>query len=99
MDARQFNTEMDARLLSTGVVDKACFIQLAEAYGYGAASSVGWVEAKIQVLVARLSHGQSIGLHVPSLGSLSSCASIETLQVWVNQHFPGVSLASARCAT
>jgi hypothetical protein len=57
MDALQFNQELDRCLDATGLVDKSCFIQLADAYGHGGATSVGWVRA----------HGWFRKIRVPGL--------------------------------
>src|SRR5688500_16533801 len=95
MDAQRLNREMDGLLPSTGVVDEEIFLQLADAHSYDAASTVGWVEAKLLVLHARLSRGKSLELYVPSLGRTTSITSADSFAQWARQHFPSASLQSA----
>jgi len=94
MDAPQFNKEMDHLLSSTGVVDQDVFVQLAEAYGYGAATTIGWVQVKLDVLNVRIAKGQSVWLYEPSQGRAIPVSTTAAFANWVAQHFPGVSLAA-----
>ena len=96
MDAQQFNREMDARLSTSGVVDKDLFFQLADAHGYDTASTVGWVEAKLRVLQVRLQTGANLDLYVPSLGHVVSVATEDSFSAWAGQHFPNASLQDHR---
>jgi hypothetical protein len=99
MDARQFNQQMDQRLDATGLVDEACFFQLADAYSYDAATSVSWVHAKLRVLAQRLARGEPLELYKPQSARTQRCATIEALQAWVSAHFPGMQVASVGQAT
>ena len=92
MDALQFNQELDRRLDATGLVDKACFIQLADAYGYGAATSVSWVRAKLRILAQRLARGEPLELYQPQSMHTQSCLTSAALQAWATTHFPGVEI-------
>jgi hypothetical protein len=92
MDAQQLNRELDARLSSFGVVDRQIFLQLSDAHGYGAASSVGWVDAKLRVLQTRLRDGLGLELYMPSLKDTSPVTTQEEFTRWVSQHFPDASL-------
>ncbi|RJS91332.1 hypothetical protein D3260_15770 [Salinisphaera sp. Q1T1-3] len=81
---------MDAELFATGIVSAALYFRLDDAYGYGAASTVGWVEAKLRVLANRLATGASLSLYRPQDGRFVSCSSIDELQSWASALFPGV---------
>ena len=95
MDAIQFNKQLDSELLATGDVTRELYFRLSDAYGYGAASTVGWVEAKLRVLAKRLATGAPLSLYIPKDGSFIQCTSIGTLQSWASDLFPGVEVASA----
>jgi hypothetical protein len=95
MDAIQFNKQLDSELLATGVVTGEFYFRLADAYGYGAASTVGWVEAKLRVLANRLATGAPLSLYNPKDGSFIPCVSVSTLQSWASDLFPGVEVAGA----
>jgi hypothetical protein len=95
MDAIQFNKQLDSELLATGCVTKDLYFRLADAYGYDAVTSVGWVEAKLRVLAKRLATGAPLSLYIPQDGSSIQCTSIGALQSWASALFPGVEVASA----
>ena len=95
MDAIQLNKQLDSELLATGVVTRELYLRLADAYGYGAATSVGWVEAKLRVLAKRLAAGAPLSLYTPGDGLSVQCTSISALQSWASELFPGVAVASA----
>ena len=99
MDPIQLNKQLDSDLLATGVVTDELFLRLADAYGYGAASTVGWVEAKLGVLASRLAAGAPLSLHSPKDGCLIECTSLMDLQAWASDLFPGVEIVSQRPAT
>ena len=92
MDALEFNQKLDQRLDATGLVDEACFIQFADAYGYGAATSVSWVCTKLRVLARRLTRGDPLALYEPQSGRTQSCVTQAALQAWASVHFPGVEV-------
>jgi hypothetical protein len=92
MDAPTFNRRLDQKLAKTGAVDEAVFIQLRDAYTYQAATTVKWVEAKLTILAKHLSSGSQLQLYEPAEKSQHSVASKEQFAVWVQRHFPGVSL-------
>lgn len=95
MDAIQFNKQLDSELLATGIVTEELYFRFADAYGYGAASTVGWVEAKLRILASRLASGAPLSLYNPKDGSCISCVHVSTLQSWASDLFPGVEVASA----
>lgn len=99
MDAAQWNKQLDAQLLSSGVVSRELWARLKEAYGYDAATSVSWVESKLAVLAERLMHGQTASLYVPNSGEPQICSSLAELQAWVSDQLPGVRVRSSRLAT
>ena len=99
MDAVQFNKQLDAELLSTGVVSKELWGQLKEAHGYGAATSVSWVEAKLAVLAKRLETGSQVSLYVPAVSDPQICNSVSELRAWASNQLPGVRVAGTGFAT
>ena len=99
MDAVQFNKQLDAQLLDTGAVSSDLWRQLAEAHGYGAATSVAWVESKLAVLARRIGMGNTVTLHVPGAVEPQACSSVQELQAWASSQFPGVRVAGAELAT
>ena len=88
MDPRTFNRELDEQLLATGVVDENMFRQFWDAYTYDAASTVGWVGAKIRVLASRLNSGAGLKLYEPSLRVEIEVSSAQEFSSWVQKHFP-----------
>jgi len=92
MDAPTYNQELDAYLSSTGVVDATLYAKLAEAYAYDAASSVGWVEAKLRILAARVKRGDLVTLYEPTTQQATAATSEGAFVVWVKKHFPGARL-------
>lgn len=88
VEVQRWNQELDALLESTGTVDRNLFLQFADAHSYDAASSVGWLEAKLGVLQSRLCSGRRLDLYSPSLESTVPVASIEDFAQWVARHFP-----------
>lgn len=91
-DARKWNADIDAALKSVGIVDESLYLRLLDAYGYDAASTVGWVEAKMRVLLDRVRQGKELSLFAPSLREQKSARTELELRTWVGQHFPGLSV-------
>ena len=92
VEVQHWNQELDALLESTGAVNKDLFLQFADAYSYDAASSVGWLEAKLLVLQSRLRDGRSLELYSPSLEGPVAVTSVAAFVQWMTQHFPAASL-------
>ncbi|MDM0078643.1 hypothetical protein QTH90_29845 [Variovorax sp. J2P1-59] len=92
VEVQRWNQELDALLESTGAVDRDLFLQFADAHSYDAASSVGWLEAKLNVLQSRLRSGRPLDLYSPSLESAVRAVSMEDFALWVTRHFPAASL-------
>ena len=90
MDAQQYNEQLDKALSEKGMVDHNLFAKLREAYNYDAASTVGWVEAKLRVLQNRVNNGQPLSLFVPRLNTLANVVSVSEFGAWVQSHFPGI---------
>ncbi|PTB24222.1 hypothetical protein C9I56_35020 [Paraburkholderia caribensis] len=93
-DAIVWNRGLDTKLKSTGVVDEELFHRFAEGYGYDAASTVGWLEAKLRVLQARLLQGDTLVVYAPADDTLVIILSSEDFAAWIAKYFP-----SARCTT
>lgn len=92
MDAIAYNRQLDEKLSASGVIDAELFCKLAEAHAYDAASTVGWVEAKLRVLQERLSRGGALHLYEPSQRSAIVVSTQAELQQWAVRHFPAVGL-------
>jgi hypothetical protein len=91
-EARKWNAELDAALQSGGVIDQPLHLQLLEVYRYDAASSIGWVEAKMRVLLSRVRQGKSLSLFDPSLQEQRATHSELELRSWIDENFPGLSV-------
>ena len=83
---------MDASLASTGVVDQEVFRRFREAHDYDAASTAGWLEAKLRVLQARLARGGTLAVHAPPRDDLVVITASEELASWVARYFPNARL-------
>jgi len=90
MDAIRYNKELDESLETDGSVSEELYFKLLEAYRYDAASTVGWVEAKLKVLRQRLSTGQPLYLFNANTKCQTVVATSEKFATWVETHFPGV---------
>ncbi len=90
MDAIRYNKDLDESLEKDGIVSEELYFKLLEAYRYDAASTVGWVEAKLRVLRRRLSAGQPLYLFNATTKSQAVVATLEDFATWVETHFPGV---------
>jgi hypothetical protein len=93
MDAAQLNQQLDAELLAEGVVSHELYLRLADAHSYGAASTIGWVEARLGVLAKRLKSGASLAVYLPAAKQPVPCRSLAELQVWAAEHFPDAEVA------
>jgi len=93
VDPAQQNAQLDAQLLKTGAVDRGLFLRLSDAHGYGAASTVGWVEAKLAVLGKALDEGKQLSLFAPD-GAVTAMTHDE-LGAWAARHFPDACAAQA----
>jgi hypothetical protein len=91
-DAVKWNAELDARLQSSGEVDHALYLRFAEAYGYDSASSVGWVQGKVKVLLERVRQAKSLSLFDPSTRDQILIQGELAFRKWVSRNFPGLSL-------
>lgn len=86
--ATLYNQRLDERLLHTGVVDPALFHDFASVQDDPNASSVGWLQAKLRVLSARVSAGGRLSLHEPSRGMPVAVTTPEQFAAWAGRHFP-----------
>ncbi|MFY9317022.1 MAG: hypothetical protein WAO95_15870 [Burkholderiales bacterium] len=83
-----YNQQLDRRLSHTGIVDAALFHDFAAVQNDPNASSVGWLQAKLRVLSARVSSGASLSLHEPSRSTLVVVNTLEQFVAWADHHFP-----------
>jgi hypothetical protein len=88
MKPSEFNRQLDNELSSSGEVTPELFAQFTDAYTYDAASTVGWVQAKLSVLQARLKSGAALSLYEPSSGTATVTTSQSEFSQWVARHFP-----------
>jgi hypothetical protein len=84
----RFNERLHRQFVETGVVDAARFLQFAEVESDPNASSVGWLEAHLRSLAARLREGASLSLHEPSSGRQVSVSTLDEFADWAERHFP-----------
>jgi hypothetical protein len=88
MDAVDFNRQLDERLMREGTVDAQLFVDLHDAYAYDAASSVGWLEAKVAVLHRRLVAGGRLQLFESDCDEPVAAETVQDFEAWVRRHFP-----------
>ncbi|NOS82385.1 MAG: hypothetical protein E8D46_11290 [Nitrospira sp.] len=86
--ATTYNQRLDMRLSHTGVVDAALFDDFASVQADPNASSVGWLQAKLRVLSARVSSGGGLSLYEPASGTLIAVNMLEQFAAWADRHFP-----------
>jgi hypothetical protein len=91
-EARKWNAELDVALRARGVVDQLVHMRLLEAYRYDVVSSIGWVEAKMRVLLDRVRQGKELSLFVPALREQKLVRSELELWSWIDENFPGLSV-------
>ena len=91
-DARRWNADLDAALQARGIVDQALYLQFSEAFHYGAASTVGWVEGKLKVLLDRVRQGEELSLFDPSLQETRPVRGEFEFRSWIEEHFAGLSV-------
>jgi hypothetical protein len=89
-----YNQELDRRLSLSGTVDVSLFDVFAIVQDDPNASSVGWLQAKLRVLSARVSSGAHLSLHEPSVGALVVVSTLEQFVAWADQHFPVAKVRS-----
>jgi hypothetical protein len=92
LDAFAFNKQLDRRLAKQGEVDQELFFGFSEAHGYDAASTVGWLEAKLRVLHGRLAKGDSLSLYEPATKLQRTVFTLTEFSDWVSSNFPSVEL-------
>lgn len=88
-EARAFNAALDRSLRSNGTVDRELYLRLRDAYTFQAASSVGWVEAKLRVLLGRVDQGMSLSLFSPMSNDQAVVENKSAFEQWAETNFPG----------
>ena len=73
-------------MLLKGVVDQVMFDRFADAHGYDAASSIGWLRGKLAILSNQVRNGRHLALYAPA-GQIDASTQDE-FQHWANKHFP-----------
>jgi len=86
--ATEYNLRLDKVLRETGVVSRELFTDFAAVQSDPNASSVGWLEAKLRLLSARVSTGASLALYEPTDGTFKTVGKLPEFVDWANQHFP-----------
>jgi hypothetical protein len=92
MDAVAFNKQLDSKLAASGEVNQEIFFKFTDAHNYDAASSVGWLEAKLRVLQSRISRGEALSLYDPETKSQRIVATIAEFVSWVSINFPSADV-------
>ncbi|MBB6572104.1 hypothetical protein FHT07_000246 [Xanthomonas arboricola] len=92
MDAALLNRQLDTKLATDCVVSRELYLRLAEAHGYGTASTIGWVEARLRVLAKRVESSAPLTLYTPQGTQLMLCQSLVELQAWASESFPDARL-------
>lgn len=87
-DAADCNLGLDEVLRETGVVSPQLFLQFAAVEDDPNASSVGWLDAKLQVLAARVARGGRLLLYSPQLGRSVAVSTVDELVKWTSENFP-----------
>ncbi|MBB3858172.1 hypothetical protein FHY29_003622 [Xanthomonas arboricola] len=80
MDAALLNRQLDTELAADGVFSRELYLRLAEAHGYGTASTIGWVEARLRVLAKRVKSSAPLTLYTPHCTQQMLCQSLVELQ-------------------
>ena len=93
MDAAQLNKQLDSELLATGVVSREVYFRFSDAHGYGAATSVAWLEAKLRVLASRVASGKPLMLYSPAARQTLPCHSPLDFSTWAAELFPSAEIA------
>lgn len=88
-EARAFNAALDNALRTSGLVDRDLFLQLRDAFTYQAASTVGWVAAKLKVLRGRLGQGLPLTLYSPVANGQIVMDTTLAFEEWAESNFPG----------
>ena len=86
--AHIYNERLDTRLRQTGIVDSGLFQDFCAVQNDPNASSVGWLHAKLCVLLARVAAGEALSLYEPSTRAPRPIADAAELGEWANLHFP-----------
>lgn len=76
-------------MLLRGAVDQVIFDRFAGAQGYDAASSIGWLRAKLAILSSQVQNGRQLALYAPA-GQVDASTE-EEFQRWATKHFPSAS--------
>lgn len=92
-ESRASNAALDKALASNGVVDRELFLRFCDAYSYQAASSVGWVEGRLRVLLGRIHQGQSLELFAPEFGRPIVVDGMAVFERWARAYFPDAELS------
>jgi hypothetical protein len=99
VDAIEYNRQLDTWLAESGRIDASLFADLRDAYAYDAASTVGWVGAKLSVLQSRLVRGLTLSLYESAHSQGLTISSLEEYQDYVRRHFPGCLPVGTKAAS
>lgn len=86
--AIDWNARLDNYLAATGTVDLELYNGFVHAHGYDAASSVGWLIAKLKILKSRLENGHSLDICEGDAMFPSRFDNIIEFENWVESKFP-----------
>ena len=88
--AHEYNKKLDAYLSQAGIVDSEMFSRFNDAYGYNSASTIGWLNSKLNILRNRLSQRKSLSIYNPNLKEQFKTSSTKEFNAWVNENFPQI---------
>jgi hypothetical protein len=90
LSAQEYNRALDTQLSEFGNVNSELFSQLIDAYNYDAASSIGWLKTKLNILKSKLSQGEVVIVYSPNLNQAIKIENIVEFNNWVNLYFPNL---------
>ena len=91
-EARKFNADLDSARETTGFVDHALYSRFVGAQIYGAASTIGWIEARMEVLLTRVRQGKPLSLYSLSSRDQKEIRTELEFRAWLRKAFPGVDI-------
>ncbi|WP_454858171.1 hypothetical protein [Rhizobium binxianense] len=91
-DARLNNIELDADLRSNGIVNHDLYERFCDAWRYDAATSIGWLRARLSILLERTRQGEIVSLFSPNSPDLKTVGDEQDFRDWVDNHFPDLGL-------
>jgi hypothetical protein len=86
--AQEYNRKLNVYLSATGIVDSDLYSDFKEAYGYNAAGTFSWLNAKISILRLRIEQGKSIYIYNPDSKMVVELRHTSKFLNWLKLNFP-----------